>query len=262
MRLLGILLTAILLLGCSSTSSRNRLKLRVGVTPVPAGEVLAEVVPLLKAQGIEVELVSFTDYIQPNLALAAGDLDANLYQNVPFLEQFNRDRGTRFVAVRRIYLPPMGVYAGRAASFSQLSAQPVVAIPNDPTNLGRALLVLQAAGLIRLKPASGVAATVQDIIENPRHLQIRELEAAQIPRALPDVDIAVINANYALDAGLNPLRDALFYEKDVSGYANVLAVNAGQENDTRIQALAAALTSAPIRQFIQTRYKGAVVPIS
>lgn len=261
MKQIGILILSAVLTACSQQTVKNKV-LRVGVTPVPAGEVLAQALPLLKARGIEIEVVSFTDYIQPNLALASGDLDANLYQNVPFMEQFNRDRGTHFVSVKKIYLPPMGIYAGRSQSLEKLPSEPSVAIPNDPTNLGRALLVLQSAGLLKLKAASGVAATTADVVDNPRRLQFRELEAAQIPRALPDVNIAVINANYALDAGLNPVRNALFYEKELSLYANVLAVNVGMQRDVRVQALAEALTSPRIQQFIQTRYKGAVVPLS
>lgn len=221
---------------------------------------MAEVVPILAKQGITLQIVSFSDYIQPNVALSSGDLDANLYQNIPFMDHFNRERGTHFVSVTKAYLPPMGVYPGRTKSLDKIPEGGIVSIPNDPVNAGRGLLVLQSAGLLKLKVTSSTEVTVNDISENPRHLQIRELEAAQLPRSLPDVDVAVINANFALDAGLNPLKDSLYHESDASLYANVLAVNSGKESDSRIQALAKALTSPPIKTFIETRYKGAVIP--
>lgn len=247
------------LLSCGKSFNDAKV-LRVGVTPVPAGEVMAEAVSILTRQGIEVQIVSFTDYIQPNLALSTGDIDANLYQNIPFMKQFNQDRGTQIVSVEKIYGPPMGIYAGRVKNLAQLPNRAEIAIPNDPVNLGRALLLLQEAGLLQLKNETGTTATVADITSNPKNIQIKELEAAQIPRALPDVDVAVINANYAMDSGLHPIRNSLYYEKDIASYANVLAAREDNQSDPRIQALAKALTSPELRTFLETRYQGAVIP--
>lgn len=258
MRIVGFAL--LLALASCNRAPRGEKTLRVGVTPVPAGELVAHLAPGLSKQGVEIEIVTFSDYIQPNLALAAGELDANLYQNVPFMNQFNHDHGTKLAPVARAYLPPMGIYAGRSKSLAALPENAIVSIPNDPTNLGRALLLLQSAGLITLGSTSSAAMTIHDITVNAKHLQLRELEAAQLPRSLEDVNIAVINANYALDAGLNPSRDAIFRENTDSAYANVLAVNEGREHDPRVVALVRALTSEEARNFLNQRYKGAVFP--
>jgi len=213
---------------------------------------------------IGVKIVSFNDYIQPNLALANGELDANFYQHVPFMEEFNRDHGTHFVAVTKVFIAPLAIYAGRARSRAALPDQATIAIPNDPTNGGRALLLLESAGLLKVRahpPGKPIdPPTVEDITDNPRHIRIRELESAQVARALPDVDFAVINTNYALPAGLNPAKDSLFRETSDSPYVNVLAVNAGRENDLTIHAVAEALNAPAVRQFILTKYQGALVP--
>ncbi len=238
----------------------DSIVLRVGVTPVPAGEVLAQVVPSLQKEGVEVQIITFTDYIQPNLALASGDIDANLYQNVPFMDRFNEDRKTSIVSIRKIYGPPMGIYAGRVKDLGKLPQGARIAIPNDPVNLGRALLLLQEAKLITLKTETGTTATTADITSNPQGIQIQELEAAQIPRVLPDVDVAVINANYAMDSGLHPIHDSLYYEKDIAQYANILAAREDNQSDPRIQALGEALNSPELRKFLEERYKGAVIP--
>jgi D-methionine transport system substrate-binding protein len=238
----------------------NQNVLRVGVTPVPAGEVVQLLVPVLAKENIQLKVVSFSDYIQPNLALAAKELEANLYQNVPFMEQFNHDHGSKFVSVAKAYLPPMGLYPGRAKSIAALRRNSSMAIPDDPTNSGRALILLQSAGLITLKANASAIAGPTDVATNPKHLQFRELEAAQLPRSLADVDAAVINANFALDAGLNPIKDALYHESPDSKYVNILAVNAGSENDPRIVALVRALHSDAVRDFLNTRYKGLVTP--
>jgi D-methionine transport system substrate-binding protein len=244
--------------GCGQKQTSETL-LRIGVTPVPAGEVIAQIVPVLSKQGFDVKVVTFSDYIQPNLALSAGELEANLYQNVPFMEQFNRDHGTHFVSVAKAYLPPMGLYPGRAKSIGALHDGSIIAIPNDPVNSGRGLALLQSVGLLKLK-AKSAATGPSDIIENPKHLQIRELEAAQLPRSVTDVDAAVINANFALDAGLFPNKDALYRESPESRYVNTIVVNGGHENDKRTVALVKALQSEAVRNFIQTRYKGSVEP--
>ena len=258
---LRILLAAGLLFLCSAACSRRDTNvLRIGVSPVPHGEILEQLVAPLRAEGISLQIVNFNDYIQPNMALASGDLDANFYQHIPYLEQFNRDHGTHFVAVTKVFIAPLALYAGRTRSLQALADNAIVTIPNDPVNAGRSLLLLQAAGLLTLKPGEIAQLTPRDIDANPHHLQIRELESAQVVRALPDTDIAAVNTNYALPAGLNPVKDSLFRENASSPYVNVLAVNAGHEKDPRILAVAAALNSPQIRAFIETKYKGSVVP--
>ncbi len=234
--------------------------LRVGVCPIPQGQMLQHLQPLLARQGIQMQIVPFNDYIQPNLALVAGDLDANFFQHVPFMQRFNADHGTNVISVARVHIEPLGLYPGRARTLDQIADGAIIAIPNDPVNSGRGLLLLQAAGLLRLGTGTSLNTTVQDIASNAKHLQIRELEAAQLPRSLKDVDAAVINMNYALAANLNPLRDALYLESSDSPYANVLATVPANASDPRILALARALQSSDDRQFILRQYKGAVIP--
>lgn len=253
----ALLLFAIACAGCRQAHESNVV--RIGVSPVPHGEILEQAVAPLQNRGIHVKIVSFNDYIQPNLALASGELDANFYQHVPFMQQFNRDHGTHFVAVTKIFIAPLAIYAGRTKSLSALPVNGSIAIPNDPTNAGRSLLLLQSAGLLKLTQHGIDPPTIHDITDNPKHLEVRELESAQVPRALPDVDLAVINTNYALPAGLNPAKDSLFRETPESPYVNVLAVNAGHENDPAIRAVAEELNTPAIRQFIQDKYKGALV---
>jgi D-methionine transport system permease protein len=234
--------------------------LRVGVNPIPHGEILEAVQPLLKKQGVDVQVVYFSDYVQPNLALVSGDLDANYFQHVPFMENFNRAHGSNVVSVGKVHIEPLGIYAGTSKSIPGISDGAVVAIPNDPANSGRALLLLQSTGLLRLRTGNAVGATEQDILENPKHLRIRELEAAQLPRSLPDVAIAVINMNYALAAKLDPLQDALKLENSDSPYANVLSTMPAKAGDPRVLALLKALQSPEARKFIEMKYKGAVLP--
>lgn len=241
--------------GCKS---RHGEALRVGVTPGPAEEILHSVAPALAQQGIEIKIIHFSDYIQPDMALASHDLDANLYQNVAFLNQFNHDHQTHFVALSRVYLPLMAIYPGHSKSLAALGNGARIAIPNDPVNHDRALLLLEKAGLLQLAhDASGSAVR---ITANPRQLKLVELDAAQLPRSLDDVDAAVINANFALDAGLNPHTGSLLSETRDSPYANVLSVNAEAQSDPRTHALAAALTSQEARNFIAAHYGGAVYP--
>lgn len=252
---LSLIACLVILAGCKSHHAEV---LRVGITPGPAEEILHAVEPGLAQQGIELKLVHFSDYIQPDMALASHDLDVNLYQNVPFLTQFNRDHQTHFVALNRVYLPLMAIYPGRAKSLSAIGTGARIAIPNDPVNHDRALLLLEKAGLLQLAHDGG-GATAQ-IAANPRQLKLVELDAAQLPRSRDDVDAAVINANFALDAGLNPHTSSLFSETGDSIYANVLSANGGSESDARIQALAKALSSAETRNFITSHYAGAIYP--
>ena len=251
------LLSLALFSGCRHAKSGKTV--RIGVSPVPHGEILEQAVAPLEKRGIHVQIVSFDDYIQPNMALASGELDANFYQHVPFMEQFNRDHGTHFVAVTKVFIAPLAIYAGRTKSLAALPDNATIAIPNDPVNAGRSLLLLQSAGLLTVKAKGTEPPTVEDVLANPKHIEIRELESAQVPRVLPDVNLAVINTNYALPAGLNPAKDSLFRENAQSPYVNVLAVNAGHENDPDSRAVADALNTTAIRQFIQNHYQGALV---
>ncbi|WP_330456752.1 MetQ/NlpA family ABC transporter substrate-binding protein [Streptomyces sp. NBC_00820] len=236
----------------------------VGATPVPAGEVLTYVRDHLAAKaGLKLEIKEFTDYVLPNTALQEGSLDANLYQNQPYLDEFNKSKGTDLVSVVKAYLPPMGVYSHKAKAVTGLARGATVAVPNDTTNEGRALKLLAAEGVIKLKPGAGADASPADIAANPRHLTFKELEAAQLPRSLDDVDAAVINNNYAQDAGLKPTKDAILLEsaKD-NPYANLLAVKRGHEDDPRVRKLAALLTSPEVKKFIEDKYQGSVLPVT
>jgi D-methionine transport system substrate-binding protein len=229
----------------------------VGITPGPAEELLRSVEPELARQGFHLDIVTFSDYVQPNMALASHDVDANLYQNAIFLNQFNRDHQTHFVSLSKVYLPLMAIYPGRTKSLAALARGARIAVPNDPVNHDRALLLLAKAGLLTVvQPES----TPLRIAANLENIQLVELDAAQLPRSLDDVDAAVINANFALDAGLNPSKGALLAETRDSPYANVLAVNADAEQDPRFHALASALISAQTQSFIATHYGGAIYP--
>ncbi|HPT83198.1 MAG TPA: MetQ/NlpA family ABC transporter substrate-binding protein [Limnochordia bacterium] len=258
-RKLALIGVIVLILACSQGIWAAALK--VGATPVPHAEILEQVVPLLAKQGITLEVVEFTDYVRPNLALHDGDLDANFFQHVPYLEAFNQDAGTDLAAIAGIHVEPLGIFSGKYASLDELPARASIAIPNDATNGGRALLLLQAAGLIELDPEAGITPTVFDVTANKLQLRLVELEAAQLVRSLPDVAAAVINGNYALQAGLNPVRDAIFLEGAESPYVNVLAVRAEDVDRADLKQLVEALLTEEIRQFILDKYQGAVVPV-
>lgn len=252
------MLLASVMLAVAGCQSHPGQVLRIGITPGPAEEILHSTEAALKQQGIELKIVRFSDYIQPDMALASHDLDANLYQNVAFLSQFNHDHQTRFAALDRVYLPLMAIYPGHSKSLAALGSGARIAIPNDPVNHDRALLLLEKAGLLQL--AHDPNGSAVHISANPKQLKILELDAAQLPRSLDDVDAAVINANFALDAGLNPSKGSLLSETRDSPYANVLAVNAGSDSDSRVQALGKVLTSPETRSFITAHYGGAVYP--
>lgn len=235
--------------------------LKVGATPVPHAEVLEFIKPLLAEEGIELTIVEFTDYIQPNIALADGELDANYFQHIPYLDTFKADRRLALEVLVKVHVEPIGLYSSRISSLDELRNGAVIAIPNDPTNGGRALLLLQDAGLITLRDDAGLEATPFDIESNPKRLQFRELEAAMLPRALADVDAAVINTNYALEAGLNPLEDSLVMEGEESPYANVVAVRTADLDDPALKKLAEVITRPEVRDFIVNEYGGAIVPV-
>ncbi|AFD27222.1 MetQ/NlpA family ABC transporter substrate-binding protein [Deinococcus gobiensis] len=242
------------------TASASAGTLRVGASPVPHAEILEFVKPTLAKQGVNLVIREFSDYVQPNLALADGSIDVNFFQHLPYLNSFQKDRPLGIVAGAKVHVEPIGVYSRRAQKLSDLKASATIAIPNDPSNSGRALKLLERAGLIRLKAGVGVSATVLDITANVKRLRFRELEAAQLPRALGDVDAAVINTNYALDAGLNPLKDALLLEDKRSPYANLLAAKPATLKNPDYLKLVKALQSPEVKAFILKKYSGAVVP--
>jgi len=236
----------------------------VGATAVPAGEVLSYIKKdLAEKAGLKLEIKEFTDYVLPNTALQEGTLDANLYQNQPFLDEFNKSKGTDLVSVGKAYLPPMIVYSKKITDIAKLADGATVAVPNETTNEGRALKLLASKGLITLKEGAGTTASPADITANPKHLKFKELDPAQLPRSLDDVTAAVINNNYAQDAGLSPAQDAILLEsaKD-NPYANLLAVKKGNEDDPRVKKLATLLTSSDVKKFIEDKYKGSVLPVT
>ncbi len=235
-------------------------KLSVAATPVPHAEILEYVKPMLAKEGVELEVRVFTDYVQPNIQVAQKRMDANFFQHKPYLDEFNRDRGTDLVAVAGVHIEPFGAYSRRIKKLDELKEGAVVAIPNDPTNGGRALLLLQRAGLITLKDPGKITATPRDIADNPKRLSFKELEAATLPRILDQVDLALINTNYALEAGLNPTKDALVIEGADSPYVNVLVARPDNKDGEAMQKLVGALHSEAVKRFILEKYQGAVVP--
>ena len=251
----------------AETPSGELEKIVVGASSTPHAEILEAVSGELEALGYELDIKIFDDYVMPNLALADGEIDANYFQHEPYLLNFNAENGTDLVSAAAIHYEPMGIYGGSKSSLDELTEGDIIAVPNDGTNEARALLLLQDQGLITLKEgidASTETATILDIAENPKNLEIVEMEAKNIPHSLPDVAFAVINGNYALQAGLTG-NDALASESADSDaaqtYANILAVRAGEEESAKTQALVTALTSETCRQFIEETYSGAVVPI-
>lgn len=215
---------------------------------------------MLAKQGVDLKIVEFSDYVQPNLALSDKDLDANFFQHLPYLESFAKDRGLKLVSAGSVHIEPMGVYSKKVKNLADLKKRASVGIPNDPTNGGRALQVLASSGLIKMKEDVGVNGTPMDIVDNPKNIRIVEVEAATLPRALDDLDAAVINSNFALGANLNPSKDAIAIESKESPYANVIAVRAGDEKKPAIEALMKSLHSPEVKKFIEDKYNGAVVP--
>ncbi|QTN42386.1 MetQ/NlpA family ABC transporter substrate-binding protein [Marinobacter salsuginis] len=235
-------------------------ELSVAATPVPHAEILEFVKSQLADQGVELDVKVFTDYIQPNIQVDQERMDANFFQHQPYLDEFNEGRGTNLVTVTGVHVEPFGAYSSKIDSLDELEEGAVVAIPNDPTNGGRALLLLQKAGVITLKDESKITATPRDIAENPKDLDFKELEAATLPRILNQVDLALINTNYALEAGLNPSEDALVIEGSESPYVNILVARPDNKDSEAMQKLAEALKSDAVRDFIMEKYEGAVVP--
>lgn len=248
----------------SSGASQNEV-IKVGASPTPHAEILNAVADQLASEGYTLEVVEYNDFVLPNTALEDGELDANYFQHITYLNDFNEENGTHLASAAGIHFEPFGLYSQKVASLDELQDGAVVAVPNDTTNEARALLLLEQEGLITLNPEAGITATVLDITDNPKNLQIREVEAAQVPRTLPEVDIAAINGNYALNAGLD-IEEAIATESTdgeaARAYVNVLAVKDGTQDEPKIQALAKALASDTVAQFIADNYNGAVVAVS
>jgi len=263
-----------LLAGCGSSQSSasdkqpesqysgesQPITIKVGATPIPHAEVLYVVKPLLEKEGINLEVIEFTDYVQPNIQLAEKELDANYFQHIPYLEDFSKEHNLDLTYTTKVHIEPMGIYSQKINDLNELKDGATIAIPNDATNGGRALLLLESAGILKLKDGVGIKATLGDIAENPKNIKITELEAAMLPRMLQDFDAAVINTNYALEAGLVPTKDALAIESADSPYVNVLAIRKGDESRPELKKLGELLNSQEVKQFIEEKYEGAVVP--
>jgi D-methionine transport system substrate-binding protein len=264
--LAGLLIAGALVLALNHTveakgnADKSASVISVGATPVPHAELLNLIKDDLAAQGITLKVVEFTDYVQPNVAVLAGDLDANFFQHIPYLDS-NEEWKAKLVSAFGVHVEPFGLYSAKYKNINDLPNGAVIAIPNDPSNGGRALLLLQAKGLITLKDGAGLTATSRDVVGNPRNFRFRELEAAQLPRSLQDVDAATINGNYALEAGLNPVKDSLIIEGADSPYVNIVVVQKGKENDARIIALKKALLSQKVKAYISSHYDGGVAAI-
>ena len=239
----------------------KEVTLKIGATPVPHAEILEEIKPDLKEKGITLEVIEFNDYVQPNIALNDKELDANFFQHEPYLNDFVKEhKDVKLKNAGGVHIEPMGIYSKKIKDLKELADGATVSIPNDPTNGGRALLLLQKAGLLKLKDGVNEMATVQDIAENPKNLNIQEVEAAQLPRTLEDVDISIINTNFAMNADLNPMKDALFIEDKTSPYVNIIAVRDGDENREEIKTLLSVIKTDKVKKFIEEKYKGAIVP--
>ncbi|MGN8139314.1 MetQ/NlpA family ABC transporter substrate-binding protein [Pseudomonas sp. 22105] len=234
--------------------------LTVAATPVPHAVILEFVKPALAKEGVDLKVKVFTDYVQPNVQVAEKRLDANFFQHQPYLDEFNKAKGTSLVSVTGVHLEPLGAYSSKFKKIEELPSGANVVIPNDATNGGRALLLLAKAGVITLKDPTNILSTVKDIAQNPKDLKIRELEAATIPRVLTQVDLALINTNYALEAKLDPSKDALVIEGSDSPYVNILVSRADNKDSDAMKKLAAALHSPEVKKFITEKYKGAVLP--
>ena len=249
--------------GAAETADDAATTLKIGACPTPHAEVLTVAQEELAAKGINLEIVEFTDYVQPNLALDSGDLDANYFQHQPYLDTFNAEQGTDIVPIGTVHYEPMAIYAGTVADLSAVPEGTKVGIPNDGTNGGRALLLLEANGLIKLNPEAGISATKLDVVENPHNLEIIDMEAAQLPMSLGDLGFAVINGNYAMQSGLS-VDDSLAIEAADSlaaeTYANIVAVNAGNEAAPGLAELMEVLQGETVAEFIRNTYGGAVAP--
>lgn len=260
---LSLVIGSIALTGCGSKDGDDKT-IKVGASPAPHAEILKEVKAELEKDGYKLEIVEFQDYVQPNKALDAGDIDANYFQHKPYMDEFNAKQETELVSIGAIHYEPLGLYQGEKKSIDELAEGDKIAVPNDTTNEARALLLLESEGLIKLKKDAGLTATKQDVVENPKKLEIVELEAAIIPRSMSSVAMGVINGNYALSAGIKEETAITFESSDSEAaktYANIIAVKKGNEDSEKSKALFKAMTSDKIKKFIEKKYGKAVVPV-
>lgn len=271
-KVLAIVLSAVVCLGAftgcgggKDESKEQSKKIVIGASPSPHADILKIAAKELKKDGYTLEIKEYSDYVQPNTALDSGDLDANYFQHKPYMDNFNEEKGTKLVAAETIHYEPFGIFPGKTKKLKDVKNGASVAVPNDTTNEARALLLLESEGFITLKKDAGLTATKKDIVKNPKNLDIKEIEAAQIPRSLKDVDIAVVNGNYAIEAGLKVDKDALAVEDaDSIGaktYGNIIAVRKGDEKKDSIKALIKALKSDAVKDYINEHFEGAVVPL-
>ena len=249
----------------AAAASGETVKIKIGATPSPHAEILEAAKDALKKKGVEIEIVTYNDYVQPNIATDEGQIDANYFQHQPYLDDFNKENNTHVVSVGKIHYEPFGIYAGKSKDLKNIQDGAKIAVPNDTTNEARALLLLEANGIIKLKDGAGLTATTQDIVENPHNVEIYEVEAAQIPRSLDSVDFACMNGNFAIQANYKP-SEALAAEKSDSEaaqtYANIIAVAEKNKDAAWAKTLVEVLTSKEIQDFINKKYEGGVVPLS
>lgn len=263
--LLALVSLAVVAAGCGgdnkkAASEDKKVTLKVGATAVPHAEILNDIKPALAKEGVDLQIIEFSDYVKPNLALNDKELDANFFQHEPYLDTFVSERKLALVSAGKVHIEPMGIYSKTIKNLQDIPNGAKIAIPNDPSNGGRALALLESAKLLKLKDGVGVKATVGDITKNDKKLQIVEIEAALLPRSMDDTDLSVINSNFAMEAKLNPVKDSLFTEPKESPYANIVAVRKGDESRPEIKKLMKALQSPEVKKFIEEKYKGAVVP--
>lgn len=259
LRILLALIVIASLTGCSEKKEEANV-LKIGATPVPHGQILELIKDDVEKDGLKLEIVEFTDYVKPNLALDTGEIDANFFQHIPYMDNFASENNLELVNVGAVHVEPMGVYSEKIKDINDLKSGDLVAIPNDSVNGGRALLLLQEYGIIKIDESAGFTATEKDIIDNPKDLKIKAVEAAQLPRVLADVTVAVINGNYAIESGLNPIEDSLIIENANSPYVNIVTTIKDKENDPRFEILFKHLYSDKVKNFITDTYDGGVVP--
>ncbi|MCV4233515.1 MetQ/NlpA family ABC transporter substrate-binding protein [Virgibacillus sp. LDC1] len=246
--------------GTTGGGGQETVTLKVGASPSPHAKILEHVKPALEKEGVNLEIVEFTDYVLPNTQVDSKEIDANFFQHKPYLDNEIKERKLDLESVIAVHVEPLGAYSKTITSADELKDGAVVAIPNDPSNAGRALTLLSKNGVIKLEDETKLEATAKDIVENPKNLEFKEVEAAMLPRMLDELDLAVINTNYALEAGLDPTKDALFIEDKENPYANLLVARPDNKDSDAIQKLAKALTSEDVKTFIEEEYKGAVIP--
>ncbi|OIB00119.1 methionine ABC transporter substrate-binding protein [Paenibacillus sp. LC231] len=246
--------------GTSGGGAQEAVTLKVGASPSPHAKILEHIKPALEKEGVNLEIVEFTDYVLPNTQVDSKEIDANFFQHKPYLDNQIKERKLDLESVIAVHVEPLGAYSKTITSVDDLKDGAVVAIPNDPSNAGRALTLLSKNGVIKLEDETKLEATAKDIVENPKNLEFKEVEAAMLPRMLDELDLAVINTNYALEAGLDPTKDALFIEDKENPYANLLVARPDNKDSDAIQKLAKALTSEDVKAFIEEEYKGAVIP--